>query len=677
MENSIKSILKKYKPRFVEVSDAYFYPNIPEKKLNKLIKNHTIEYGQKVYFHSVGSLLGFVHSSCVITDKYFSFKNSDLDEYFKMGWDKIQEVRYYGNKFDFVYSSSDPSRNFQFKKDDILPSLLSDSNLGNHFAALLTEIAKLFQNEDQDKFEKVKASLKEGDTKSFEQTSSEYLKCYGEDGDFSNNIHLLRAQYFFRENKFDNALEEVKCCEHHLEEGFITDDNLAIDVLKTKGDILLKSGQEYGAVTAYSGVLKNYSDYAQVNLFRAKVGAANLQLQKNFLKLNYSSRKLILVDNEQADLSSKEFKVILKDKLPALKFPVGHPISKELYVGHPYNADVYIPVSTFEENLFMDRFQEFSYFLQSLGATKISIVNKRGGELGEVGEISGRTGLKINTLVAESETTNEYSSKKELQSQNFKHISRTQTFSPVKKPFLPSNLVWYPHETSWQRLYEQRVNGNILNHSEIISTEQNQVITKNEKRSIQQSLEYYLVEAGASHSIDADHMFREKETTEWVINVEFAPIETLKEKGSDLTNTELTSQDIVQEKLNVREQMSDNLDSLTAEEIKYQSRVEILVDDNREILDEDRRILDRVRAKLNITEKRAIELEQQVLKKFVPAYSSEELQYLEEVKFCLEDDGEISDKERQLLELERDDLGILPDRALEIEKEIIQRLKEA
>lgn len=425
----------------------------------------------------------------------------------------------------------------------------------------------------------------------------------------------------------------------------------------------------------------------KINELKKKSESANCLLQSNFLEKPYQNRKLILVDDQQVDLSSKFFKVLLKNNLPSLKFSVGHPIEKELYVGHPYNADVYIPLSTFEESIFMDRFQEFSYFLQSLGATKISIVNKRGAELGEAGDVSGKTKVKINALVAESNTTNHFSTTRESQSQNFKHISRTQTFSPVKKPFLPQNLVWYPHETSWQRLYEQRINGNILNHSEIISTEQNQVITRNEKRSIQQALEYYLVEAEASHSIDADHMFREKETTEWMINVEFAPIESLQgETGSSEKifpdiDSELVPplveknqrKSIVQEETINREEV-EGLIKLTADELKYKTRVEILVEDRDEITDEDRRILERVARKLNISTLKAKELEAQVLKNS-SVYSKEDLRYIEEFNFFLEDDGEISEKERQILEQERIELSLSSERALELEEEIMSKLR--
>src|SRR5690606_28304857 len=99
--------------------------------------------------------------------------------------------------------------------------------------------------------------------------------------------------------------------------------------------------------------------------------------------------------------------------------------------------------------------------------------------------------------------------------------------------------------------------------------------TKNEKRSIQQSLEYYFNEADATHSIDAGHMFREKETTEWVINVEFAPIESLGMEGSYSDKLQKEFVDPVRE--NLEDENTSNKNQFSKEELDYSKRVEALV----------------------------------------------------------------------------------------------------
>lgn len=82
------------------------------------------------------------------------------------------------------------------------------------------------------------------------------------------------------------------------------------------------------------------------------------------------------------------------------------------------------------------------------------------------------------------------------------------------------------------------------------------------------------------------------------------------------------------------------------------------------ITDKERRLLDRLRKSLGISEARAAELEAMCNPQ---SLSAEEQEYADEVKACLEDDGEITPKERRLLDRLAKSLGISQNRATEIE----------
>ncbi len=94
--------------------------------------------------------------------------------------------------------------------------------------------------------------------------------------------------------------------------------------------------------------------------------------------------------------------------------------------------------------------------------------------------------------------------------------------------------------------------------------------------------------------------------------------------------------------------------------------------ENGEISEKERRLLDRKRIKLGISEERAIEIEKSLSGRLTP----EEEQYKEEVMFCLEDDGYIDEQERKLLERKRIKFGIAPERAAEIEEMCQPQLTE-
>lgn len=113
------------------------------------------------------------------------------------------------------------------------------------------------------------------------------------------------------------------------------------------------------------------------------------------------------------------------------------------------------------------------------------------------------------------------------------------------------------------------------------------------------------------------------------------------------------------------EELQSSSDMLTPEEKEYLEEVKICLEEDNEISPRERRLLDRLRTKLNISEERAKELEE-FLKS--PQLTEDEQEYLEEYKLCLEEDGEISSKERRLLDRLRDKLGISVERAKELER---------
>jgi uncharacterized membrane protein YebE (DUF533 family) len=84
---------------------------------------------------------------------------------------------------------------------------------------------------------------------------------------------------------------------------------------------------------------------------------------------------------------------------------------------------------------------------------------------------------------------------------------------------------------------------------------------------------------------------------------------------------------------------------------------------DQDISESERRMLDRMSARWSISPERAAEIEQEVRQSMA---SSEEHEYTEMLKGALED-GEITPKERRLLERMRVRWGISPERAAEIE----------
>ena len=112
-----------------------------------------------------------------------------------------------------------------------------------------------------------------------------------------------------------------------------------------------------------------------------------------------------------------------------------------------------------------------------------------------------------------------------------------------------------------------------------------------------------------------------------------------------------------------------NASQFTAEELEYIEEIKLMLENDGEIGEGDRKILKRLSVKLNISEQRALEIEQFILNSDKSEnFSDAELKYVEELKFCFEDGPEITVSGRRLLNKERENLGISEERALEIEK---------
>lgn len=105
----------------------------------------------------------------------------------------------------------------------------------------------------------------------------------------------------------------------------------------------------------------------------------------------------------------------------------------------------------------------------------------------------------------------------------------------------------------------------------------------------------------------------------------------------------------------------NDAEDLTSEEIAYIDEVKFILEDG-VIGDAERRLLERKRVRFGITEDRAAELEAML----APSLTPDETEYLETFKeMCV--DGEITPRMRKMLDREAVNLGLSLDRAMEIE----------
>ncbi len=361
---------------------------------------------------------------------------------------------------------------------------------------------------------------------------------------------------------------------------------------------------------------------------------------EHFLEIPYKDRKTLLLVNQFDNLFQDHFVTLdINSDLSKLSFPTGHPKVNEVYVAHPLTTNRYMPIEDYQLELIEDRVREFCELVQSLGATEISIecLNNSSKDSTSSGNRNLSGGASRMSSVHGS-GHDEYS--RRLIEEISRSISLHQIFQPHKAPALPSNLIWYEGEPSWQRLYRQRMEGGLLTHEERIETKKSQVVDNREMKEIKAELETLFANMEVAFDKTEESKFEQQENAVLAISVKFAPL------------SQLTGETAVPQ-----------ASMFTSNEQKYIDEVKECLADG-EITRTGRRLLKMHRERLGISETRAAELEASVA---TPQLTDEEKEYLEAYREACED-GQLSDKERRMLNRLRDILGITEERAKEIEK---------
>ena len=324
-----------------------------------------------------------------------------------------------------------------------------------------------------------------------------------------------------------------------------------------------------------------------------------------------------------------------------IKFPTGHPVANELYIGHPYNPNIYVPYSESEDIFFLDKIDELKYLLQCLGAEEIEITSIKGRSVSEFENRSGQLSAHLdNGLIDASGTYGKASSNDRSRDSKIQRSYKIKC-DPMKYPYVPEGLIWYGEQTRWQRMVEARLNGNQLEYSESISTTDTRFVSNTERKDIKAAAEYLWIKADGSAESNLETQFKEHTETQWRVDVKFRSLR-------DFSSNQGANQ---------------SAEILNSDEQEYLDEVKATLEDG-EIGPRERKSLERARVRLGISEARAAEIEASVS---APKLADEEKDYLAKVKAILED-GEIGPRERKSLERTRNRLGISEERAKEIEK---------
>lgn len=374
-------------------------------------------------------------------------------------------------------------------------------------------------------------------------------------------------------------------------------------------------------------------------------------------KYEYKERRFMFVVNSYNNIGGcydKEENIpwvfTLKDIPTDVKFPIGHPQANTLYIGHPLKPNVYIPFENATEQLFMDKIRELTYLAQCLGATEVKFRRVKGLDVSSsrINELNaeGAAGRKLVNVEAGAKLS---SNQAETYKAN-ETVEHVQNFNPIKAPFCPDGLVWLSADESCQAMVKSRLNGNMLNYTERISSQEATTVSSSQLVNIKGSFEYLLMKASGSREVKTDSTFSKATETEWEVSITFKSLE------------EFDSADAPKQIA-----QTQGTDELSDAEQQYKDEVAFCLEDDGKIDDQERMFLERKRTKLGISQERAQQIEAMFS---TPELTEDEKSYMEFVKDFVVD-GTIPNSAMRMLARERKSLNLTNERAAELESLVL------
>ena len=177
----------------------------------------------------------------------------------------------------------------------------------------------------------------------------------------------------------------------------------------------------------------------------------NLKIEwKQYTKNHsYMDRRLIMPikDSCIAGCVCDEIKTFRISHLPSdFEFPATIPVANQLYIGHQYNPNVYVPFDHSEDYFFRDKVEELCKLLYCLGAKTITIKHITGKDISELykGDFEAKVnaGYKLNELEVQINKEKSINQKSE-KTGRFEQCLRYG--KPIRPPYIPDDLHWFHH----------------------------------------------------------------------------------------------------------------------------------------------------------------------------------------------------------------------------------------
>ncbi len=394
----------------------------------------------------------------------------------------------------------------------------------------------------------------------------------------------------------------------------------------------------------------------------------------------------------------------LKEIPRDITFPLGHPQANTLYYAHPLRP-MYLPVEDAQLKLFYEKVQEVCRLFQCLGATQITTRCLKGEKVSESIISAYDAGVDMDIKGAQASVNINQKSSRTGENESRNEMNLTLVYEPHRAPYCPDDLLWAKHDPELLSLIKQRLEGNLLSFTKRISSYETSSLSTNQVTDVKAAFQFMMANVSPNYSSSEDTTFNSTSETEWEISVEFKPLNEFTPEQLAYTDKPQTGEFIMEVSdlcpIGNKECNELALIGTLAKDIKVGDKV--ILFHNNEVYNTSIIRIALFAYSLQFAEKNdraglileGIDIhkgyygdkvyflpgssdEPEKSEKTVKAnnLSPEEEKYKEEVEFCLEEGGSISDDDRRYLERKKRKLGISDERALEIENMVLPGLTE-
>ena len=251
----------------------------------------------------------------------------------------------------------------------------------------------------------------------------------------------------------------------------------------------------------------------------------------------YADHKLIYPVNDLSQLSTLSQNQIMVVSIQTLReanldFPMGHPVAKQLYVCHPFCQNKFIPYENYELEFLEDRIREFCEIAQCLGASSIKIEAINEESKDEKSSIDGSINIRGGNRVYSGNVNVQGKCSENIVDELRNSMEFEQHFSTPVIPHIPENTIWLTKEPSWQRLIQQRMQGNLSRHREVISTSKSRLIEGNALLELNAEVKSLYADMGLDFSTELSNRLQTIQNASLSITVEFFPVHQSNEDES-------------------------------------------------------------------------------------------------------------------------------------------------